>query len=145
MAGNKPLTAITVHCSASSPDIFVDAKVIDRWHRARGFFKIGYHYVILRDGTIQKGREDTEVGAHVEGHNTGNLGICLVGGVNKAGKSEMNFTDDQMHTLATLILKLKKQYHSITNVLGHRDWPNVKKDCPCFDTRKWMKETGVTI
>lgn len=23
-------------------------------------------------------------------------------------------------------------------VQGHRDFPNVKKDCPCFDTKKWF-------
>jgi N-acetyl-anhydromuramyl-L-alanine amidase AmpD len=140
MAGD--ITHITVHCSASPPTTHVDAKVIDRWHRARGFLKIGYHFVIRRDGVVEKGRDIKEVGAHVANHNTGNLGICLAGGVNKEGKAEDNFTTDQLHSLALLLQDLKKQFPKAT-ILGHRDWPGVKKDCPSFDVRSWLKETGV--
>lgn len=135
---------ITVHCSASAPDVYVDAKVIDRWHRARGFLKVGYHFVIKRDGKVETGRSLNEVGAHVEGHNKGNIGICLAGGVDKSGKPEDNFTDDQRHALALLIMDLKKKFPE-AQVLGHRDWPGVKKACPSFDVRKWMKETGVQV
>ena len=27
-----------------------------------------------------------------------------------------------------------------TTILGHRDLPGVKKECPCFDTKAWLKE-----
>lgn len=140
----QSINFITVHCSASAPDVYVDAKVIDRWHRARGFLKIGYHFVIKRDGIVEKGRNLDEVGAHVEGHNKGNIGICLAGGVNKAGKAEDNFTDDQKHALAVLLIDLNKKFPK-AQILGHRDWPGVRKDCPSFDVRKWMKETGVLV
>lgn len=118
--------------------------MIDRWHRAKGWLKIGYHYVIRRDGVIEKGREDTEVGAHVEGFNTGNLGICMAGGVDDKGVPAQNFTDDQYHTLAILLQDLKKK-HPNAEIKGHRDWPNVKKACPSFDVRKWIKDTGVNV
>lgn len=134
--------AITVHCSATPPNVYVDAKVIDRWHRAKGWLKIGYHFVIKRDGSVEKGRDVTEVGAHVEGHNTGNIGICLAGGVNEAGVPEANYTDAQYHELALLLQELKKTA-THADVLGHRDWPKVAKACPCFDVRSWMKDTGV--
>lgn len=115
----------------------VDASVIDRWHRQRGFLKIGYHYVILRNGEVQKGREDTEIGAHVEGHNTGSLGICLVGGLNEvSGKAENNFTPEQFAALTDLLSKLSQE-HPGSIVLGHRDFPDVHKDCPCFPAREW--------
>ena len=139
---NETITAITVHCSASPPKVYVDAKVIDRWHRSRGFAKVGYHYIIKRDGTIEKGRDETEVGAHVEGKNTGNLGVCLAGGVNAEGKAENNFTDDQFHALALLLQDLLKKYPK-AEIKGHRDWPGVRKDCPCFDVKKWWFETMV--
>ena len=139
---NRPITAITVHCSASSPKVNADAKMIDRWHRTRGFAKIGYHYVIKRDGTVETGRTEDEVGAHVEGKNTGNLGVCLSGGVNADGKSEDNFTDEQYHSLAVLLQELLKKYPK-AEIKGHRDWPKVKKDCPCFDVRKWWKDTMI--
>lgn len=143
-AANLPIKAITVHCSATSPAVNVTASMIDRWHRAKGWLKIGYHYVIRRDGVIDKGREDTEVGAHVEGFNTGNLGICMAGGVDDKGVPAQNFTDDQYHTLAILLQDLKKK-HPNAEIKGHRDWPNVKKACPSFDVRKWIKDTGVNV
>ena len=34
----------------------VDAKIIDKWHKERGWSGIGYHYVIKRDGQIELGR-----------------------------------------------------------------------------------------
>lgn len=137
MAKNSPVKYLVVHSSASKPKNFVDASTIDRWHRDRGFLKIGYHYVILRDGTVQKGRPDSEVGAHVEGHNTGSLGICMVGGINDTtGKSENNYTDKQFASLSSLLFKLTIS-HPGAEILGHRDFPNVKKDCPCFDVKSW--------
>jgi N-acetylmuramoyl-L-alanine amidase len=139
---NSPITAITVHCSASSPDVYVDAKVIDRWHRQRGFAKIGYHYVIKRDGSVETGRTLDEVGAHVQNQNTGNIGVCLAGGTNKDGKSEENFTLDQYHSLAVLLAELLKKFPK-AEIKGHRDWPGVKKDCPCFNVKRWWYETSI--
>jgi N-acetylmuramoyl-L-alanine amidase len=115
----------------------VDASVITRWHLERGFLKIGYHYVILRNGKIEKGRKDIEVGAHVAGHNTGTLGICLVGGLNEStGNPEANYTDAQYESLRGLLTSLS-EVHTKAEVLGHRDFPNVKKACPCFDANEW--------
>lgn len=139
---NLPPSHITIHCSASPVNVYVDAKVLDRWHRERGFLKIGYHFVIKRDGTVEYGRHISEIGAHTQGHNTGNIGICLVGGCDANMKPEQNFTEDQYHALAVLLNGLKDNYPN-AEVLGHRDWPKVAKACPSFDVRKWIKETGV--
>lgn len=131
---------IAVHCSASRPSVYVDAKVIDRWHRERGFLKIGYHFVIKRDGTVEKGRELDEIGAHVYGYNTKSVGVCLAGGLDEEGKPQDNFTHDQYAALGQVILELRKKFPGAVTQ-GHRDFPNVHKDCPCFDVRTWLKET----
>ena len=55
------------------------AAEIDRWHKARGWRMIGYHYGIRWNGTIEKGRTDTMQGAHTRGLNSRSLGICLSG------------------------------------------------------------------
>jgi N-acetylmuramoyl-L-alanine amidase len=133
---NTPVKAITIHCSASKPGMKVDAKVIERWHRERGFFKIGYHYVINRDGTVELGRSLDETGAHVQGFNQGNIGICLVGGLDEKGKPENNFTEQQFASLILVIKELLIKYPR-AEIKGHRDWPGVKKDCPCYDVKKW--------
>lgn len=140
----KPFTVkqLVVHCSATQPLAKLGAKDIDRWHRERGFLKIGYHFVIKTDGTIETGRPITEAGAHVAGHNSTSIGICMIGGVNKQGKSENNFTLEQFASLATLLTDLLKKFPK-AEIKGHRDFPEVKKDCPCFDVKKWWHETVV--
>ena len=70
---------ITIHCSASKNGIPWDIKEIEKEHIKRGFKTVGYHLVCQPDGEVQKGRGLNEVGAHVEGHNTGNIGICMIG------------------------------------------------------------------
>ena len=40
---------------------------------------VGYHFMVAPDGTIYQGRDLHSVGAHVEGHNTGNVGIAFLG------------------------------------------------------------------
>lgn len=142
MAANSPINFLVVHCSASKPSQKVDVQVIERWHRKRGFLKIGYHYVIYRDGSVHKGREESEVGAHVQNHNKGSIGICLVGGIAEDGKSEANFTLDQYASLADLLGELLKRYPK-AEIRGHRDFPGVAKDCPCFDVKQWWHDTVV--
>jgi N-acetylmuramoyl-L-alanine amidase len=127
---------LAVHCSATSPKVFVDAKAIDRWHRQRGWLKIGYHFVILRDGTVEQGRALNEVGAHVEGFNSQSLGICLAGGVDASNKPVNNFTSEQFHSLTKLLQDLSVKFPAAV-VQGHRDFPRVKKECPCFDVKPW--------
>jgi N-acetylmuramoyl-L-alanine amidase len=116
----------------------VDAKVIDRWHRQKGWMMIGYHFVILRDGTVEKGREINAIGAHVEGHNYDSVGLCLAGGLNEdTGKPESNYTPAQWETLKKLVKNLQVLFPAAV-VQGHRDFPAVAKACPCFDVKSWV-------
>ena len=48
----RDIDKIIIHCSATPPDMHVDAERIDSWHKERGWSGIGYHYVIKRDGQI---------------------------------------------------------------------------------------------
>ena len=130
---------LAVHCSATKPSMDVGAAEIDRWHRAEGWFKIGYHYVIRRNGKIEKGRPESEIGAHVSGYNSVSLGVCLVGGCDDRMKAANNFTPAQFESLRTLLTELKTRYPEAI-IQGHRDFPNVKKDCPSFDVKKWWSE-----
>jgi N-acetylmuramoyl-L-alanine amidase len=131
------ITHIVIHCSASKVADKVDASVIDRWHRERGFRKIGYHFVILRDGSLQEGRKLHEPGAHALNYNTCSIGICLVGGLDNGGRAEDNFTQAQYRRLSALVRQLKGGAYAKAAVVGHRDLPDVKKDCPCFNVKQW--------
>ncbi|SCW77184.1 LysM domain-containing protein [Rhizobium mongolense subsp. loessense] len=138
----KSTAYLVVHCSATQPKMDIGAKEIRQWHREKGWIDIGYHFVIRRDGKVEIGRPENVVGAHVENHNSNSIGICLVGGVDANLKPENNFTPAQFAALALKLHELKQKYPNVT-VQGHRDFPGVKKDCPSFDTRKWIKDTGV--
>lgn len=135
---------IAVHCSATPPTMDVGAAEIDRWHRQRGFLKIGYHFVIRRNGQVEKGRATNEVGAHIEGHNSESIGICLVGGVDasKLQKPQNNFTPEQFAALDKLLRELRPTYPTAV-IQGHRDFPNVAKACPSFDVKPWVSKQGI--
>lgn len=133
---------IFVHCSATKPNMDIGASEIREWHLRRGWSDIGYNYVIRRNGVVEGGRDIDndgdymeEIGAHVRGYNSVSIGICLVGGVDWQGRSDFNYTKEQMSSLETLIGQVKAEYPQ-AEVLGHRDKDN-GKDCPCFDVKSW--------
>ena len=143
MANNYPIEAITVHCSATKPAQDIGADEIRTWHvQGNGWSDIGYHFVVKRNGAVETGRPISKRGAHVKGHNAGNIGICLVGGLDDDGKPKDNFTDDQWRSLYTLVSNLTMEFPD-ADVLGHRDWPNVKKDCPCTDIKQWYTDNFI--
>ncbi len=143
MAKRKETKYIAVHCAATPAGMDIGVKEIDRWHRQKGFLKVGYHFVIRRTGQIELGRDEDEIGAHVQGYNAVSIGVCLVGGVDAddVSKAENNFTEEQFSTLRTLLERLQIQYPD-AEVLGHRDFPDVAKACPSFDVRAWLKSTN---
>jgi N-acetylmuramoyl-L-alanine amidase len=71
---------LTIHCSASANGKKWDIASIRKEHMTnRGFSDVGYHYVIQPDGEVQLGRGLNIQGAHVEGDNEDNVGICMIG------------------------------------------------------------------
>lgn len=149
---NKP-DAIIIHCSATREGQDIGVKEIDSMHKQRGFNKIGYHYVIRLDGSVEKGREETAIGAHCntkgfsrQSYNRHSIGICYVGGLDKNGKAKDTRTDAQKKSLIDLINDICSRY-LIVELLGHRDTsPDLNGDgeiepaeyikmCPCFDVR----------
>jgi len=140
---------LVVHCSATRPTQDIAVRDITQWHIQRGFDTVGYHYVIRRNGEVERGRPENAVGAHVRGHNVNSIGICLAGGVDNAGKPANNFTAAQFVALHQLLDELRKRYPE-ARVLGHRDLspdrngdgvisPNeFIKACPSFDVATWL-------
>lgn len=138
----KQTNFIVIHCAATKPSMDIDAKTIDHWHRSRGFLKIGYHFVIKRDGTVEIGRELEEVGAHVKSMNRESIGICMVGGVTQEDHkvAEDNFTEDQWVSLYTLIQDMMGEY-PMAKVIGHNEVSS--KFCPSFDVQAWLINNGL--
>ncbi len=128
---------MTIHCSDSPNDRdWINAEEITRWHKARGFRQIGYHFVIKRDGTVESGRPLDKQGAHVEGENEGNVGICLVG--------RDLFTREQFKALRELLNSLTKLVPPIPkSQLFTHNYYNSNKSCPNIplgNLRGWFTE-----
>ena len=82
----RKINDIILHCSATKEGRDFTVADIDRWHKARGWRCIGYHFVVYRDGTVHPGRPVEQIGAHTSNHNARSIGICYVGGLDTSGK-----------------------------------------------------------
>ena len=130
---------IVIHCSQTRPSMKdVDAKWIDRVHRERGWTKIGYGKVIKRDGTVEQGRGDDDVQAHVKGYNHTSFGLCLVGGAKEEDwlQPEDNFTAEQWESLKKTLEELIEKYPD-AQIVGHY-MLDENKTCPNFNIRKYL-------
>ena len=132
---NRKVRYAVVHSSGTKPSLNISPVDIDRWHKARGWTGIGYHYVITRDGKLHTGRSLDKIGAHVAGHNTGSIGICLVGGLGRDLNPAPAFTKAQWRTLKKWCAEILEIYEGIT-ILGHRDLAPTA--CPSFDVAHWL-------
>ena len=81
----------------------------------------------------------TKTSNGVKGHNHDSIHISYIGGIDDKGKPKDNRTKEQRKAMAELVNRLAKQFPD-AKVLGHRDFPNVAKACPCFDAKKWWEE-----
>jgi len=154
MPKRKTTSYIVVHVSAIRPSQTSSAADIDRWHKARGWSGIGYHYVIRRNGTLEKGRDLDQIGAHVSGYNSTSIGVCLEGGLDDNGKPSDTRTPEQVSTLWNLLESLTSEYPGSV-ICGHRDLSPDRdgdgiieahehlKACPCFDVIPEAKARGL--
>ena len=133
----RRITEIIIHCSATEAGRDFTAVDIDRWHKQRGFKRIGYHYVVRLDGTVEEGRPVSEIGAHCKGHNAHSVGICYVGGLRSSSGSNGSKllpadtrTAAQKQSLSSLVSRLSSEYPTAT-IHGHNEY--APKACPCFD------------
>ena len=130
----RKINKVFVHCSYTPASMDIGADEIRQWHLERGWSDIGYHFVIRRDGTLDLGRPAEKIGAHVRGHNSDSLGVCLVG-----GKPDANFTYKQYEMLYKLHDMLDTNFKN-PEWLGHRDAGDTNKSCPNFDVKSFFSE-----
>ena len=129
---------IVIHCSQTRPSQKIGAKDIDRWHRERGWLKIGYAKVIKRDGTVEQGRADDELQAHVKEYNHVSTSVCVVGGAVEENwkEPEDNFTGEQWESLKKVLEELVIKYPE-ARIVGHYELDE-RKTCPNFNVREYL-------
>jgi N-acetylmuramoyl-L-alanine amidase len=147
---------IVIHTSATRYGVSINKNDFYRWHVLdNGWSHVGYCYVIFPDGTVWNVHGDDRLyGNHVKKYNGRALGICLVGGLDRAtGKPDNQYTSMQMIALKELVSDLLKKYPD-AKVTGHRTLSPDKdgdgiiekheflKECPCFNAPSWARYYG---
>lgn len=137
MKNKRTIKYIVVHCTATPPNTTVES-IKRYWKDVRKWGDTpGYHYIILRDGTIVQLLAEDKNSYGVYAHNSESISIAYIGGVDKDNKPIDNRTPAQKHAMFNKIIELTEKYTS-AQVKGHRDFDGVKKACPCFDVKTWL-------
>lgn len=129
-----PITHLTIHCAATPEGRDVSAETVMSWDKAK-FGQASYHHIVTLDGVNHTCLQDDQLGAHVAMHNSGNIGVCYVGGMDaEMHQPKDTRTPAQRVTLQKIVSAYRAKYPGLI-VQGHRDWPDVHKACPSFDVR----------
>jgi N-acetylmuramoyl-L-alanine amidase len=136
----RHISKIIIHCSATVEGQDFNIDNIDRWHKARGWSSVGYHYVIRLDGTLEKGRKLKDIGAHAKYHNRESIGICYIGGLDEQKQPKDTRTPEQDITLVNLLTYLRGRFPD-AKIIGHNEVS--AKACPSFDVQEaygWLND-----
>jgi N-acetyl-anhydromuramyl-L-alanine amidase AmpD len=117
---NREQTDVIILHHIGNTNADVSAATVHQWHLANGWAGIGYHYLIRKDGTIERGRPRDTVGAHCYGENWHSVGVNIV------GNFETNEpTAAQIEAAERLVAALCRLYGlrpSGATIKGHRDF-----------------------
>ena len=133
----RTIDEIIIHCTATPEGREVTVEELRRWHRAKGWADVGYHYIIYLDGSVHEGRPVWQAGAHTSGHNAHSIGVCYVGGCDAKMQPKDTRTALQKASMLNLLKKLLTLYPGAT-LHGHREY--AAKACPSFDVKEEYKE-----
>lgn len=129
----RAIHKIIIHCTATREGDDISVDTIRRWHLARGWSDVGYHYVIDIKGNINAGRPIELMGSHTRGENKYSIGIAYVGGVEADGKTPKDTrTKAQKDSIIRLVKKLKGCYPDVS-IHGHNEFSN--KACPSYNVQ----------
>lgn len=128
MRSGRNVDSTIIHATETFTNKNIGAEEIDDFAVQLGEEEIGYHYVIRRDGRLQRGRSVEQEGDHAPyNFNKTSIGLVMVGGINRAStesldvpKSSASFTRAQYDTLE---LFLKTFYNHLPGgeVYGHNE------------------------
>ena len=151
---DKDIDSVVIHATDTFSNKNIGAEEIDAIHKKlnpTGYAqenrraKIGYHYIIRRDGRLQRGRDiskPSETSLDNSGRDDTCLSIAMVGGINSPAteqefqRSSASFTREQYNTLEHF---LKSFYNHVPggDVYGHNDL-NTDEEDPYFDVQEYI-------
>lgn len=122
LTNRRRTDAVVLHHAQAAT---ASAQDIHRWHLNNGWAGIGYHYVVRKDGTVQRGRPEQVIGAHAgsrNDYNSRSIGICFEGDFMRERMGEK-----QLAAGRELLRDIMRRYGPLV-ILTHRDV--TATDCP---------------
>ena len=143
----RDVTEVIVHATETYSNKNIGSPEINDIHNKLGHDGIGFHYVIRRDGSLQRGRPVNRKGEHapVNDHNDFSIGIVMVGGLAAASgqenpatyRSPHSFTRAQFTTLEQFLESFYRKFPG-GQVFGHNDVDIAELD-PYFDVPDYVE------
>jgi len=143
----RDVTEIVVHWTETPTNKNIGSEEINAIHLANGLAGIGYHYVIRRDGSLQRGRPVNIQGEHAvtNNHNERSIAVVFVGGINAPSETPnlLDFTSVQSLTRSQFNTfdHICRSFYNVFaggQVVGHQDIDALTID-PGFDVRAYVK------
>ena len=145
---NRSISEVIIHATETYTNSNIGSEEIHLRHKDAGHAQgIQYHYVIRRDGRLQRGMPLDQVSdaSKIRGHEQNCVDIALVGGVNVPtdadnpleNLSSQSFTQVQMKTLE-LLLESFYQHMPGGQVFGHNEL-DVNNEDPYFDVISFVE------
>lgn len=144
----RDVTEMVIHWTETYSNSNIGSEEINKTQIALGLKGIGYHYVIRRDGSVQRGRPVNIQGEHadINGHNERSIGVVFVGGLNcPTGtpnpleyKSVNSLTRSQFTSFQEICKAFYRTFPG-GQVLGHNDL-DIAEDDPGFDVRDFCED-----
>lgn len=129
-----PLQALTIHHDGLQASLdrtdersnIARLDLIRRSHTGQGWADIGYHFAIDRGGRVWQCRPLDWEGAHVRSHNSGNIGVLVM------GNFEVQRPHDRQLVALNAFVGLACRHYGIPagRVKTHREWSRARTSCP---------------
>lgn len=142
----RNLNQVVIHATETTTDKNIGAIEINNINKELELDGIAYHYVVRRDGRLQRGRPVNKAGEHTNDATIDreSIGVILVGGLNCSSgepnptnfRSSQSFTIAQFNTLEKFLSAFYRRYPG-GKVKGHNDVDTNELD-PYFDVEDYV-------
>lgn len=141
----RDITSMIVHWTETHTNRNIGSEDINQYHLDLGIEGLGYHYVIRRDGSIQRGRPVNLEGEHTPDFDKGSIGVVFVGGINAPTGTEnsenfvsaASLTRTQVNSFDHLCRAFLNRFDN-GYIFGHNDVDADEFD-PGFDVIEYTK------
>lgn len=144
---SREITEVVVHWTGTFLNQDIGSEEVHDWHTQRGFSGCGYHYVIRKDGRVQRGRPINKVGAHAKdnGHNNRSIGIsfvagynCMSGTPNRGNYVNSGSINEKQFLAFDQFMKNFYKVYPGGQAFGHVDTDDKGKQDPGFDVETYV-------